>query len=122
MPLGTEDDLTGLGMPPQLADLIGSQPITQAGAGTTQGTATSLRTQSVELTTAGGQTAFIVPAIIGINREVLVVNTSATPALIFPPVGGTMNGVLNASFSVAQNKPAVIWQYKRGFWTVFLSA
>src|SRR5882724_4755416 len=105
---------------------MGSQPITQSGTGTTnQSTATLLRTQTVELKTTASNTAFILPASVGVNREVLVVQTDTTggAAVVFPPVGGQINALaVNASYPIAAiNKPAIFWQYKKGFWTVLQS-
>jgi len=121
MPVASEDALTGLGMPAQLAQLMGSNALTQAGTGTAQAGATLLRDQSIELTTSGGATAFILQDW-GINVPQLVFCSSATTALVFCPVGHTLNGTLNASLSVAQNKGAMFWEYKPKFWASILTA
>jgi len=102
--------LTALGTPPVVADLIGDN-ISQslAGVGTAQSGATLLTGSVNTVTTASGQTAFILKAH-NAGRTVVVANTSATTALVYPPTGATIQGgAANASFSVAQNKTALFW-------------
>lgn len=107
---GSAAALTALGIPPAPADLIGDT-IAQniAGVGTAQAGAALLTGTVNTVTTAGGATAFILKAH-NPGRSVTVWNQSATAALVYPPTGAAINGGgANASFSVAQNKPAVFY-------------
>lgn len=116
----SEDELTGLGMAPQLAFLVGDNPNKQSGVGTTQTGATLILNNMVELSAASSQTAFILQHV-ELNMPVFCTNPSATTAVVFCPSGATLNGSLNGSLSIAQNKSAVFWEYKKGFWTSVLS-
>jgi hypothetical protein len=120
--LGTEDALTGLGMPAQLADLCGAQPNKQAGAASsTQTGATLLTTQSVEVTAAGGANSFLLQDL-GVNVPFHIFCSSSTSAVVFCPVGHNLNGSSNGSLTIAQNKAAIFWQYKKSNWTSLLTA
>jgi hypothetical protein len=119
MPSG--DALMGVGFPAHQADLLGGNPSIVNGTGTAQVGAGKVLTKNVELNTSGGQTAVIIPNG-DICQPYFFTNPDATTGLVFPPVGHTMNGTLNASVSVAQNKSAIVWQYKPGFWTSILTA
>ena len=116
-----EDALTGLGMPAQLAFLIGDVPLTQAGAGTTQTGATLLRGCMVELTAASSQTAFVLQKL-GPNTPYFLFNSISTAAVVFCPSGATMNGSSNGSVSIAQNKGAIVWEYKKDAWCSIVTA
>lgn len=120
MPEATSDALLGLGMPAQLAALLGANPSVVNGTGTAQAGAGKVLTRNAELNTSGGQTAVVIPNT-GVMEPYFFVNPDATAALVFPPVGHTLNGTLNASLSVAQNKAAIIWQYKPTFWCSVLT-
>lgn len=104
-------DLTGLGLPGALAAMLGEDVATLAGVGTAQSGAAQIATPVVLATTSSGQTAFALPSgtanpgLTAAGNEVVVFCTSATTALVFPPVGGTLNGG-SSSVSVAQNKGA----------------
>lgn len=117
----TQDALMGLGMPAQQAEQLGGNPSVVNGTGTAQVGAGKILTKNAELNTSGGQTAVILP-----NSDVMqpyyVVNPDATTGLVFPPVGHYMNGTQNASLSVAQNKAAIIWQYKPSYWAAVVLA
>ncbi|NBW77329.1 MAG: hypothetical protein EBR34_16275 [Sphingomonadaceae bacterium] len=113
-------DLTGSGMPVQLAALVGFRPAaTIAGAGTAQKTdsaavtaANLLPTQGlVNATTASSQTALQIPSTMPLGACIVLNVTSSTTALLFPPDAGTINGgSANASVNVAQNKPTLIFR------------
>lgn len=99
--------LTGAGMPPLQAQLVGNTVATVAGIGTTQGAAAPLLNNVSLLTTAGGATAFVISTIWAIGDSITVFNTTSTAALIFPPSGGNINGgSTDASVSLAQNNAA----------------
>lgn len=122
MPTATA--LMGLGMAAQPAELLGGEPSARgAGVGTAQVGAKTILSKNSEVTPTAGQTAYILPNS-NVFQDYHFYNSAATAvtALIFPPVGHTMNGTLNASVSVAQNKTAIIWQYKPNFWAAVISA
>jgi hypothetical protein len=116
----SEDELTGLGMSPQLAVLIGDNPGVLAGKGTTQTGATPFLGNLEEVTATGGQTAFVLTHY-ELNTPVFVTCTSSTSAVVFCPSGATLNGSSNGSLTIAQNKSAIFWEYKKGFWASVLS-
>jgi hypothetical protein len=93
-------------------------------AGTAQATATALTGSHNVLTTAAGETACVLPAKYPVGSPIVVRNNTATAALVFPPVGGAINGgSANASFSVAQNKPTIFLAAPNGLdWVAVLSA
>lgn len=116
--------LLGLGIPAQAAELIGANPSARgAGAGTAQTGAKIILSKNSELTPTAGQTAYLLP-VANIFQEYLFYNSAATAvtALVFVPAGHTLNGTLNASLSIAQNKAAIVWQYKPNFWASVLTA
>jgi hypothetical protein len=121
MGFAMEDELVGLGVPPQLAFLIGDQPLVQAGTGTSQTGATLLKGCTTELTTTGGNTAFLLQTF-GPNTPYFLFNSASTTALVFCPSGATINGSSNGSVSIAQNKGAIVWEYKKGFWCSIVTA
>lgn len=102
--MSTTADLMGLGMPAALASRIGNNPASLAGVGTTQVGATPLSGGAVMLITpTAGNTAFVLASATSTGRAVYVWNRSASvTALIFPPLGGAINGgTVNASISLA---------------------
>jgi hypothetical protein len=121
MPLASATALEGLGFPAQLAALLGAEYIKQNGNGTTQAAGTITKSKSVELNPSGGNTAFTINQDVGISQPVFFFNSSATTAVVFVPLGDTLNGSLNGSLSIAQNKGAWFWQYKNLFWASVLT-
>lgn len=115
-------DLVGVGVPPYLANLLGNDDSILTTTTTSQSTAALIKTNNVELSTSGGQTAAILSASLPIGTPVYCFTSTATTALVFCPVGHTMNGSSNGSVSIAQNKAAIIWQYKKNFWCSVLTA
>lgn len=118
----TSDALMGLGVPGQQAEALGDNPHQLTTTGTAQGTAATIKSKDTELLTAGSQTGAIFPASAPINSQYSIVNPTATTGVIYAPSGHTMGGTLNGSFNLAQNKAAIVWQYKRTFWTYVLLA
>jgi hypothetical protein len=121
MPEATADALTGLGMPAQLAVILGANPHSLTTILTAQATAAKVLSRNTELVTASGQTAARIPSGIGVMEPYFFFNKNADTALVFPPVGDTLNGTLNASVSIAQNKACIVYQYKKGFWASILT-
>lgn len=116
-------DLMGLGMPGPLASLLGNTPTTIAGVGTSQAGAAKLNASMVQLTTGSGQTAFIFNSAASLSRLYFIYNSSATTALLFPGVGGTIVGSSqDASLSLAQNKSVMVWHYSSLIWVPLISA
>jgi hypothetical protein len=105
---GLGSDMMGLGMPSALANLVGeSIPASVAGVGTAQSGAPSLTGTINQVTTASGQTAVVLPSTQPLGTAVHVYVSTATAALVFPPVGGAINELsANASTSVAQGRLA----------------
>ena len=58
-----------------------------------------------------------------ISRLFFIFNPSSTTALLYPPVGGNINGATtDAAFSLAQNKAAIFWHYSPLLYRVVLTA
>jgi hypothetical protein len=117
----------GVGMAGEAASLIGADPSRTVGKGTTQTGAAVIYTDNAELSASTGQTAFIFPGGNTINGAIMndwwITNQSATntSALIFVPVGHSLNGTANASLTLAQFKSCIMWQYKYKNWTYLLT-
>ncbi len=118
---GATITLMGMGMPGELANIIGEDYSLAVGTGTAQVGGKILISGNVELSASGGQTAFVLPTSQLIAEAVFAVNPSGTPAVVFVPVGHTLNNVLNASLSIPTNKAAFFWMYKNKFWASILS-
>jgi len=115
--------LMGLGLPGELAAIVGADYQLVVGIGTAQVGARSIVGDNAELNVSVGQTAVILPFVQAVAEPVFAFNSSstATSALVFVPVGHTLNNTLNASLAVPQNKAAIFWQYKPKFWASILS-
>ncbi len=110
-------DLAGVGLSPEVAFRLGFTNRTLAGAGTAQSGATAITTNATLGTTAGGATAFLLPSTAELWTPYLFINTSATAALIYPPVGGAINGgSTDASISVSQNQILQIVRTSTNAW------
>lgn len=98
--------LAGVGIPPQAAKFLGYIIGSASGNGTAQVGATAVLDNYTIATASGGNTAFVLPNLnVGHTRD--MVNTSGTTALVFPPVGGQINGLgANNSVNVPANKAA----------------
>lgn len=120
MPTGP--DLVGLGVPGELAAVLGNTDSTVTCAGTAQATATSIKTHNAALSAASSQTGAILPSAAKIGTPYYFVCTSSTAAVVYVPVGQLLNGTTNGSFTLAQNKAGILWQYKLNNWTSILTA
>ncbi len=120
MPTG--DDLIGLGMPNMLAATLGNGPSVLTTTGTAQTTAATIKSHNVELTTAGSQTGAILPSTAKIGTLYYISNPTSTSGVVYVPVGHYLNGSQNAGLTVAQNKGAILWQYKASYWTSIINA
>lgn len=115
-------DLTGLGVPPQVASALGNQATAVTCAGTAQTTATAILSHLAELTAASSQTGAILPATALVGTPYYVFSAASTSAVVYVPSGHYLNGSQNAGLTVAQNKGAVLIQYKKNYWTSVLTA
>lgn len=129
MPVASQDALTGLGLPAQLAALLGGNPSQLTCVGTTQGSGPVIKSKNTELIVVVSQTACILPPDAGVMEPFNIVNPAAgaNAALVFVPVGHTagaagLNGNLNGGTGIPQNKSMIAWQYKPKFWAFVLSA
>lgn len=117
-------DLMGLGLPQEQSVRLGFSDLTTlAGVGTAQSGAAAIRVNNTLATTAGGQTAFVLPSDAELEVPYLITNSSATTALVFPPTGGTINAAAaNASVSIAQNLARMFIRKTSTRWVSFLTA
>ncbi len=115
----------GAWLAPEIASRLGfSQLTTVAAAGTTQGAGTAISPQvnSVLLTTSGGATAAVLPSA-ELMVPYYVTNSSATTALVFPPVGGLINAqAVNTSYAIATDQSAYFIRLTTTRWIAFSTA
>jgi hypothetical protein len=103
----SSDNLAAAGIAPEAAKIIGERIGSVTLTGTTQGTAAALVPTVNIVTAAASQTGGILPNH-NIGRTQEVVNTSGTTAVIYPPVGGQINGLsVNTGVNVPANKSAI---------------
>lgn len=93
-------------------------PVTLAGVGTTQAGAATITSSITRLATSVGQTAFVLPNTTG--QMFFIHNTTATSALVYPPVGGTIDGgATDASITITYNSTKLIFATSSTeFWSV----
>ena len=118
------EDLMGVGLSGELSTVLGNSPATVAGAGTTQGTATTILTKNSELVPTTNQTGGILQssALVGASYWVFNAAATAVTGKVYAPSTHYMNGSLNGSVSIAQNQGCLVWQYKKGYWASILTA
>lgn len=117
MPVATSDALTGLGMTPQLAALMGGNPSALTTKGTTSGTAATILSKNTELVTAASQTGAIFPTGVAVMEPYFITNAAATTGVIYVPTGHTFNtSGTPTSLNLAQFKTVILWQYKPKNW------
>lgn len=121
MPLAT--DLVMMGIPTQQAELLGygdQNPLD--GNGTMQGTATPIPmyTTNVAMGTSVGDTAFILPAEVMFQWPYFLLNTTAEPALVYPPVGAAIDdNAVNAPITVIQDQAIQVVRIEDGRWVTW---
>mgnify|MGYP001582528693 CR=1 FL=1 len=119
-------DLIGIGMPPEQSVRLGFSALTTiAGVGTAQtgGAAIPAGVNNVLATTAGGQTALVLPSGAELEVPYMVTNSSATAALVFPPSGGQINAAAgDASVSIALDLARIFIRKSSTRWISFLAA
>lgn len=120
----TDTDLTGLGMSPYLAAELGNAPnLVTCAATSSQTGATAILTKNSELSAAdSSHNSAILPAGAKVGSPFWVFGASSTSAIVYVPVGHNLNGSLNAGLTVAQNKGALLFQYKLKNWMSIITA
>lgn len=123
MPLSTT--LMAVGIPAEQANRLGYEDrVPLDGNGTIQATATEIvaNNTNVALGTSVGDTAFRLPADAEYFQPYFALNTNAETALIFPPVGDTIDsGALNASVSIAEDTARIFQRVEEGRWVSILT-
>lgn len=124
--MSLQKDLVGVGVIPEQALRLGYPGVTAiTTAGTATGTATVLtESQRVAaLTTAASQTGVRLPAAAELMNPYLLVNLTATTAVLYPHTGGAINGATaDAGVNIAANKSAIAWRTASGTWLVNVGA
>ena len=125
MPTG--DDLVGLGMPAQLAEALGNTPHALACTGTAVATAATIKTTNTELVPSSANTGAVLQASAKVGTPYYMFNAQSTSAVIYVPTSSVLNGTTNGTFTVAQNKAAILWQVKAAangvdHWAALLTA
>jgi len=112
--------LMAVGIPAEQANRLGYEDrVPLDGNGTTQGSATELMaTQTnVALGTSVGDTAFRLPAEAEYFQEYFLLNTTAETALIFPPVGDTIDAnAVNTAVEIETDLARVFMRVEEGRW------
>ena len=118
MPLATT--LMGLGIPAEPAVRLGySEQIPLDGNGTTQGTATLIlqHNTNVACGTSVGDTAFRLFEDAEFFIPYFVLNTTPEPALIYPPVGDTIDNLaVNVPITIKEDQSRIFWRVEEGRW------
>lgn len=107
--MGLLKDVVGKGVPQAAAyGLQGTVAVGLSGAGTSsQSAATPITTSVAVFSTVAANSGALLPRAAK-SDEVMVRNGGANALLVYPPVGGTINGgSTNAAFSVTAAKGAI---------------
>lgn len=123
--MATAIDLVDLGMASPQALYLGFQLGDLAGVGTSNTGAAQTGAKSfINLTTASGQTACILPASAPYDQPIVIFVASSDAGLVFPPAGQSINGgtATTGSVSIAQNKVRAFWRYDATNWWSILTA
>ena len=124
--MATTTDLTGLGVPPSLANLLGVDYSVITGVGTSQSGAPTILSGNCVVQSASGATAIILNSNAPLGTKFRVSNPgtigSAATALVFVPVGHTLsngtNGIINQAYSLATYSTVILWQAQTKQWYV----
>lgn len=116
----TETDLCGLGMSPFLAQTLGNQPSNVTCTGTAQTTAAAMLTKNVVLNAQSSQTGAIIPSTAKVGSPHYFANgtLSGASAVVYVPVGHSLNGVASQSVGVtiAANHAGILIQLSPRVW------
>lgn len=120
----TETDLMGEGMSPFLAAQLGNTPnLVTCAATSSQTGATVILSKNSELSAAdSSHNSAILQATSKIGSPFWFFTSSSTSAIVYVPVGHNLNGSANAGLTIAQNKGALLFQYKLKNWMSILTA
>jgi len=121
MPLAT--DLAGVGLSPAAATRLGwDAQSTIVGSGTAQATATMIRSDNVALSASAGNTAFILSTSNHPTKEYLVYCSSATQAVVYPPIGAAFDGLaVNTPVTLSQGQSATFMRNIGTAWSSSVS-
>lgn len=115
--MATTNTLIALGMPPELAKRVGYQLLSVTLTANTQGSAGGLLrgpgNKIVQVTPGTNGFGLTLPADAEIGDEIIAVNGTANTAVIFPEVGGAINGnATNATVAMAASGTATSrWRF-----------
>lgn len=116
-------DLIGLGLPPELAGLLGQSALTAVtAAGTTAATAALLSASETLITAAVGATGVIFPASASVTRLFFVRNAAASTAsaVVYPPLGGNFNGgAANAGIAIIAGQSILAFRQSTNDWVLY---
>jgi hypothetical protein len=116
--------LIGVGMPPAQANRIGfPTPPTVAGVGTAQVGAAAISQNMTVVTATGGATAFVLAASRPGSGPMIIYNSSATSALIYPGASQTFNGgSADAALTLPTLRSLVIYKTSATNWIAAFNA
>ena len=118
----TSSELIGLGLPPALANALGTEIATaQSAAGTTQATATLLTAPVVMVTTCAANAGMRLPNA-SAQPNYTVTNAGAGIMKVYPATGETLNNATaNSPLMLPVTKTALFVSYGSG-WAAIVSA
>jgi hypothetical protein len=115
--------LMAVGIPAEQANRLGYEDrVPLDGNGTTQAGATEIiaTNTNVAAGTSVGDTAFILPADAEYFQPYFVLNSTPEPALIFPPVGDTIDAnAVDAAVEIEEDLARVFQRVEEGRWVSF---
>lgn len=116
-------EIMGGGFSSGAADAIqGGVNLTISAAGTTQGTATALKTSNNYISTAAASSGVILPAAMQ-GDWIVIYNGGANPVNVYPPTGAKINSLsTNGAAILAQNTACIYFCFSSTQWVCDLSA
>lgn len=114
----TSQDLMGFGTPPAAAGLLGNDPSSINGAGTTQATATAIKSTLTSLTGASSQTGAILPSDGKIGTPYYVYDVGSVRGKVYCPVGHTLNGTSNGGCTFSALGVLIFMRISTSAWVV----
>ncbi|WP_430438986.1 hypothetical protein [Shinella sp.] len=121
MPLAT--DLVMMGIPTQQAELLGygdQNPLDGSGTAQVGATPIPMYTTNVAMGTSVGDTAFILPAEVLFQWPYFLLNTTAEPALVYPPIGAAIDdNAVDAPITVIQDQAIQVVRIEDGRWVTW---
>ena len=115
--------LTGVGIPAQVANILGDVPAVLAAAGTTQGGAVQVLSNNTSINAQSSKTGVFLPTSTQATAPDVFLYTpyylnystlSAASPIIYVGVGGYLNGTLNGSVTIAAGQTVIAWQQSAG--------